>query len=81
MGPWNQRLQVDAKPFAVQGMDAFQAIAGGHWEKGLQLITKAGISESSDEENGRLRRALLRWENSLIVQGQVLNKAHRRYDC
>jgi len=34
--------EVEAKAFAIQGLEAFHAIAGGHWEKGLQLITKAG---------------------------------------
>ena len=38
-------LQVQAKAFAIQGLEAFHAIAGGHWEKGLQLITKAGLLE------------------------------------
>lgn len=34
-------MQVDAKAFALQGLEAFHAIAGGHWQKGLQIITKA----------------------------------------
>ena len=34
--------EVDAKAFALQGLEAFHAIAGGHWQKGLQIITKVG---------------------------------------
>ena len=42
--------EVEAKAFAIQGLEAFHAIAGGHWEKGLQLITKArpGVGLSTD---------------------------------
>jgi len=41
--PKSRHHQVEAKAFAIQGLEAFHAIAGGHWEKGLQLITKAGL--------------------------------------
>jgi len=34
--------EVEAKPFSLEGLGAFNAIAGGSWQNGLQLITKVG---------------------------------------
>ena len=76
--------QVEAKAFAIQGLEAFHAIAGGHWEKGLQLITKAGLGvglstdtlwTSQCELFSFGKNLLARPDNSLSVPGQVLNKA------
>lgn len=76
---------MEAKAFAIQGLEAFHAIAGGHWEKGLQLITKAGLGVGLSTDTlwtsqcellsfGK-KKLPARPDNSLSVPGQVLNKA------
>lgn len=66
-------MQVDAKAFALQGLEAFHAIAGGHWQKGLQIITKA--------QNCDLRVILVVKTPTNTKIHQVCNQVGELFDC